>query len=210
MQSKIAISSSFLLLSLCWQVLPAYADLDDGKAGYKDYRKIQEVEMDKDIDKLFDFGYHPDKAFRLKHDKLDAEAEDSRRQDLRSRFREFDVSHDFDQKNFSDTLDNDMKSSDPKEVDRQDNVDLDHDKDKDRDKDDKRRKDRRRAFLRDEELMFELSRLPLADPDDWVPDKADPVQNGGFSIAPDNGSVVPYKLNGWINLQRKFPWEDDD
>ena len=137
--------------------------------------------------------------------------EDSRRANLRARFREFDVGHDFDQKSFSETLDNDMRSKDPKEVDRQDNSDL---RDKDKDKRDKekedRRKDRRREFLSDEELMRELSRLPEAAPDDWVPDKPDPVNNGGFSTSPDNGSPVPYKLNGWIDLQRKFPWEDDN
>lgn len=214
MRPQTATATSFLLLAILSQAGAALAQIDDGKAGYKDYRKIQEVEMDKDIDKLFNFGDQTDKAERMKLMKRDDDMEDSRRANLRSRFREFDIGHDFDQKSFSETLDNDMRSKDPKdpkEVDRQDNSDL---RDKDRDKRDKekedRRKDRRREFLSDEELMRELSRLPEAAPDDWVPDKADPVNNGGFSIAPDNGSPVPYKLNGWIDFQRKFPWEDDN
>ncbi|MDX2105552.1 MAG: hypothetical protein SFY67_04035 [Candidatus Melainabacteria bacterium] len=213
MRPQTATATYFLLLAIFFSVDAAQAQLDDAHAGYRDYRKIQEIEMDNDLDKLFDFGYQPDKAARLKHDKLDEDQEDSRRAALRSRFREFDIGHDFDQKSFSQTLDNDMRShasKDPQEVDRQDAADLrddDHDKDK---RDDERRKDRRRAFLSDEELMRELSRLPEAAPDDWVPDKADPVNNGGFSIAPDNGSPVPYKLNGWIDFQRKYPWEDEN
>jgi len=208
--------TALLLLANLFPAGAAFAQLDDAHAGYRDYRKIQEIEMDKDFDKLFDFGYQPDKAARMKHDKMDDDQEDSRRQALRARFREFDVGHDFDQKSFSDTLDNDMKSHNskgPKEVDRQDSSDL-RDKDKDKDKRDKdkddRRRDKRREFMSDEELMKELSRLPEAAPDDWVPDKADPVNNGGFSVAPDNGSPVPYKLNGWIDFQRKFPWEDEN
>lgn len=41
---------------------------------------------------------------------------------------------------------------------------------------------------------------------DWVPDKVDPLQNGGFTIAPDNGSPVPYHLNGHPDLERGLPW----
>jgi hypothetical protein len=46
--------------------------------------------------------------------------------------------------------------------------------------------------------------------DDWVPSKPDPVDNGGFSIYPDNGSPVPYKLNGHIDIQRKLPWQAEN
>lgn len=204
MRPQLAIATSFLLLAILFPAGGALAQIDDGKAGYKDYRKIQEVEMDKDIDKLFNFADQTDKAERMKLMKRDDDMEDARRSKLRSRFREFDVSHDFDKKDFSDTLDNDMRSIGPKEVDRQDNLDI-HDKERE-----DRRRERRKEFLTDEELMRELSRLPEAAPDDWVPDKADPVNNGGFSIAPDNGSPVPYKLNGWIDFQRKFPWEDEN
>lgn len=45
---------------------------------------------------------------------------------------------------------------------------------------------------------------------DWVPDKLDPLSNGGFTIAPDNGSPVPYKLNGHVDIQRGRPWNDND
>ncbi|CAN5507955.1 hypothetical protein BH11CYA1_BH11CYA1_14280 [soil metagenome] len=45
---------------------------------------------------------------------------------------------------------------------------------------------------------------------DWVPDKLDPINNGGFTIAPDNGSPVPFKLNGHVDIQRGRPWNDND
>jgi hypothetical protein len=40
---------------------------------------------------------------------------------------------------------------------------------------------------------------------DWVPDKIDATNNGGFGVAPDNGAPVPYNLNGHIDLQRERP-----
>jgi len=45
---------------------------------------------------------------------------------------------------------------------------------------------------------------------DWVPDKVHRLQNGGFEKNPDNGSPVPYRLNGHVDIQRKLPWEADD
>lgn len=36
---------------------------------------------------------------------------------------------------------------------------------------------------------------------DWVPDVPDLTSNGGFSIAPFNGTPVPYSLNGFVDLQ---------
>jgi len=42
-------------------------------------------------------------------------------------------------------------------------------------------------------------------PGDWVPDKIDLTSNGGFEISPGNGSVVPYRLNGHIDIQRGRP-----
>jgi hypothetical protein len=47
-------------------------------------------------------------------------------------------------------------------------------------------------------------------PGDWVPDKIDLTANGGFEISPDNGSPVPYRLNGHIDIQRGRPWKDSD
>lgn len=43
---------------------------------------------------------------------------------------------------------------------------------------------------------------------DWVPQKADPIHNGGFVKEPDNGHPVPYHLNGHPDFQRKLPWAD--
>lgn len=43
---------------------------------------------------------------------------------------------------------------------------------------------------------------------DWVPQKADPIHNGGFEKEPDNGHPVPYHLNGHPDFQRKLPWAD--
>lgn len=41
---------------------------------------------------------------------------------------------------------------------------------------------------------------------DWVPDKVDRLQNGGFSTSPDNGRPVPYRLNGHVGIERGYPW----
>lgn len=46
-------------------------------------------------------------------------------------------------------------------------------------------------------------------PWDWLPDKFDPLDNGGFSTSPDNGSPVPYRLNGHPDLERGRPWDKD-
>jgi hypothetical protein len=47
---------------------------------------------------------------------------------------------------------------------------------------------------------------PVRDlPGDWVPDKLDPVSNGGFEISPENGAPVPYRLNGHVDIQRGRP-----
>lgn len=69
---------------------------------------------------------------------------------------------------------------------------------------DRRDKDRR---LEDLKEMREIDVLPEGYLHDWVPADPDPRQNGAFSIAPDNGSPVPYKLNGWVVIQRGLPWE---
>lgn len=43
---------------------------------------------------------------------------------------------------------------------------------------------------------------------DWVPASPDPTANGSFAVGADNGSPVPYKLNGWVVIERKLPWEE--
>lgn len=45
---------------------------------------------------------------------------------------------------------------------------------------------------------------------DWVPDKVHRQQNGGFELAPDNGSPVPYRLNGHVGIERGLPWKAND
>ena len=55
-------------------------------------------------------------------------------------------------------------------------------------------------------IMSEERTGPVRDlPGDWVPDKIDLTSNGGFGIAPDNGSPVPYRLNGHVDIQRGRP-----
>ncbi len=67
------------------------------------------------------------------------------------------------------------------------------------------RKDAKNAKERRElaELMY--MEYPL--PGDWLPSKLDPLNNGGFTISDDNGSPVPYKLNGHVDLQRAPAWK---
>lgn len=72
--------------------------------------------------------------------------------------------------------------------------------------------DRRRRDIEDrrERLLRDLMEPHYGVPGDWVPSNLDPTNNGGFTTAPDNGSPVPYRLNGWIDFQRKRPWKKDD
>jgi hypothetical protein len=47
---------------------------------------------------------------------------------------------------------------------------------------------------------------PISDlPSEWVPSGIDLTSNGGFSIAPNNGAPVPYRLNGHVEIQRGSP-----
>lgn len=57
---------------------------------------------------------------------------------------------------------------------------------------------------RDEKYLISPVRNLLLD---WVPDKMDPLQNGGFSTSPDNGAPVPYRLNGHVDMERGRPWD---
>ncbi|MBX9722064.1 MAG: hypothetical protein K2X81_11760, partial [Candidatus Obscuribacterales bacterium] len=79
---------------------------------------------------------------------------------------------------------------------------------------------------KDDDALFELDRLRKKNriwdkdsyarlvkpvyyqPGDWVPSALDSTWNGGFTTPPDNGSPVPYRLNGHVNEQRKLPWQD--
>lgn len=66
---------------------------------------------------------------------------------------------------------------------------------------DLREKDRDMKIWR--ELMKPIPNMLL----DWVPDKPNPLHNGGFEKEPDNGFPVPYHLNGHPNFERKVPWD---
>jgi len=55
-------------------------------------------------------------------------------------------------------------------------------------------------------VISEERSAPVRDlPGDWAPNKLDPTCNGGFEVAPDNGSPVPYRLNGHVDIQRGRP-----
>lgn len=105
------------------------------------------------------------------------------------------------------------KSRDDTKAEAKDDSKDDHDRkddDKNRDgltihQDLRRAHDRR---LVDE--ILELLAAPETGPNHWVPDKLDPLDNGGFTTAPDNGSPVPYRLNGHVDLERDLPWEKSD
>ena len=57
----------------------------------------------------------------------------------------------------------------------------------------------RRPLLDDSEETWAELTAPMPNLlTDWVPSPVDPLDNGGFSIADDNGSPVPYHLNGHV------------
>lgn len=69
---------------------------------------------------------------------------------------------------------------------------------------DKQREKARERFL---DLSHRDDVMPGAD---WAPSKMDPESNGGFGTPDDNGSPVPYHLNGHPDLQRRPAWESSD
>jgi hypothetical protein len=75
---------------------------------------------------------------------------------------------------------------------------------------DSRGKDKRDLRERDRDLKVwkDLTKPIPYMLNDWVPQKADPIHNGGFVKEPDNGHPVPYHLNGHPDFQRKLPWAD--
>lgn len=80
-------------------------------------------------------------------------------------------------------------------------AEFDYDKDTDlrrRDSDNKRRDDRDDDSASRGDAFGAVPTLVK----DWVPSEPDLTSNGGFSIAPDNGSPVPYNLNGHVDIQR--------
>ena len=63
----------------------------------------------------------------------------------------------------------------------------------------KRREERREAFNALTDKPYYVM--------DWVPSNPDGTSNGAFGLLDGNGRPVPYHLNGFPNLQRKFPWD---
>ncbi len=61
----------------------------------------------------------------------------------------------------------------------------------------------------EEHVIGAENRGPIVDlPGDWVPDKIDVTNNGGFGVIPDSGSPVPYRLNGHVDIERGRTWAD--
>lgn len=71
-------------------------------------------------------------------------------------------------------------------------------------------RDKERHKDRAYDELMELLASPEIGPNQWVPDKLDPLNQGGFTTSPDNGSPVPYRLNGHVDLERAVPWKDAD
>ena len=82
-------------------------------------------------------------------------------------------------------------------------------KEEERDKD-REKVERRRDDANYDEVTELMKDPPRPGPNNWVPDKLDPLDNGGFVSSPDNGSPVPYRLNGHVDLERELPWLHDD
>jgi hypothetical protein len=103
----------------------------------------------------------------------------------RSEFKREDfATHDFDKNDYRQIEERGDKMGISKEV----KDDVSHRANRDQDKDQKKVS----------EPVHELA-------GDWVPDKIDATNNGGFGVAPDNGAPLPYNLNGHIDLQRERP-----
>jgi hypothetical protein len=67
--------------------------------------------------------------------------------------------------------------------------------------------DKKKIKREDREKYKELTRDIPGVFHDWVPSPVDRLQNGGFTGEPGNGYPVPYNLNGFIEIERKLPWE---
>ena len=121
-------------------------------------------------------------------------------------FRDLDINkYDDEDDDDDDSLDDGRRRDD-----RSDDLDMLSDYDHyDRDKHlmDMRRDDKRKE--EDRKVIKELTKPIPGILHDWVPAKADRLQNGAFEKEPDNGFPVPYKLNGHLDIQRKLPWDKE-
>lgn len=65
-----------------------------------------------------------------------------------------------------------------------------------------------REKLRDDRIKKDLMKPNPDALHDWVPRPPDPIHNGSFEREPDNGTPVPYHLNGHPDFERKLPWAE--
>lgn len=65
-----------------------------------------------------------------------------------------------------------------------------------------------REKLRDDKIKKDLMKPNPDALHDWVPRAPDPIHNGSFEREPDNGTPVPYHLNGHPDFERKLPWAE--
>ncbi|HNB22592.1 MAG TPA: hypothetical protein PKZ32_09250 [Candidatus Melainabacteria bacterium] len=65
-----------------------------------------------------------------------------------------------------------------------------------------------REKMRDDKIRKELMKPNPDALHDWVPRAPDPIHNGSFEREPDNGTPVPYHLNGHPDFERKLPWAE--
>lgn len=201
----VALAAVFQGLALCTQA-PCLAD---------------EVSLDFFKFKSSDFFVIDDKRSDEKKKEEEEEREDERRRKLDSKWanrpdnpkhawQETFVDSDFSMHTFQDLDVGDLNRLAAMR-DRRDDTHRDDDEKKDEedlDVDKSDRDDYRKRMKKDDFRKFRDLTAPIPGMlHDWVPSKPDRGQNGAFTGAPDNGAVVPYKLNGWVEIQRKLPWE---
>jgi hypothetical protein len=71
----------------------------------------------------------------------------------------------------------------------------------------KMKRDLREKF-RDDKIWKDLTKPNPDALHDWVPKGPELIHNGGFEREPDNGTPVPYHLNGHPDFQRRLPWAE--
>lgn len=150
---------------------------------------------------------------RRKQEKIDDETDDDRSvekftEDFGRKYRQ-----DFGEKFAPESFGDDDDKPDAMQPDKIQAYDKHHilDRDDDRKRDDKDDKDKDRDVIRGAirsslgEVKGPIQEMPW----DWLPDKFDPLDNAGFTTSPDNGSPVPYRLNGHPDLEKGRPWDKD-
>lgn len=139
---------------------------------------------------------------RRKQQKLDDEADDERSAEKFTEDFARDYRQDFVEKFAPESFGDDDDKPDAMQA---DGGDIDKKTNEDKKITDDKQKDR--GVIRGSlgEIKGPIQEMPW----DWLPDKFDPLDNGGFSTSPDNGSPVPYRLNGHPDLEKGRPWDKD-